>query len=479
MKTIKLLLCLVAFSTISFYSCNDSDPIENNTPNTQQSIAMRTALNELKQANEGSRPAGRTLDNPFCFEFVYPLTFSYNNGTAVTVSSFGGLLELLLNETPNQYLTGIAFPFSVLHEGAVVSVDSEAEFTALLVECGFNTLNDDLEYTFCFDLVFPITINQNGQTIAIDTMEQFGAFLNSPSNGIVDIVFPITANYNGQSVTINNLYELYQMINNCDDCICSQEYAPVCVQTATGIQEFGNLCYAMCAGFTQNDLVPCNGGSDCSITNFTATTGNCDATGGTYQVTLDFDYTNASANTFEVSINGNSYGTHPLSALPITINVPQSLAAVSGQSWVAISGANCSANTGFAIPNCNCVCTTDYAPVCVQTNTGVYQYVNACNAYCAGFSQSDFVPCGPASSNFETLLATCFDISLPVSIQHQGQLITANDYGTILQYHFPNLNPIPAFNYPITVTFTSATGGFTVAVQNQAHFQELITTHCN
>lgn len=479
MKTIKLLLCLVAFSAIGFYSCTDSDPIENTTPNTQQSIAMRTALNEIKQANEGSRPSGRTAVNPFCFEFVYPLTFSYNNGTTVTVSSFGGLIEILLNETPNQHLTGIAFPFAVLHEGAVVTIDSESAFTALLIECAFNTLNDDLEYTFCFDLVFPITINQNGQTIAIDTMEQFEAFLNSPSNGIVDIVFPITANYNGQSVTINNLYELYQMINNCDDCVCTQEYAPVCVQTPVGIVEFGNLCYAMCAGFTQNDLVPCDGGGDCSITSFTATIGNCDATGGTYQVTLDFNYANATASTFDVNIMGNSFGTHPLSSLPMTFNVPYTLAAIPGQAWVVITGSNCSANTGWAIPNCNCVCTTEYQPVCVQTTTGIATFPNACNAFCAGYSQNDFVTCPPTEMNFEQALSTCFTIQYPVEIMHQGQVILAHDNGTVLQYWFPNQSPIPNFGYPITVTFTTPSGNFTGAVQNQAHFQELIATHCN
>lgn len=470
---------MVAFSAIGFYSCSDSDPIENTTPTTQKSTAMRTALNEIKQANEGSRPQGKTAENPFCFEFVYPLTFSYNSGTTITVSSFGGLLEILLNETPSQHLTGITFPFSVLYEGAVVTINTEADFTALLIDCGFNTINEDLEQTFCFTIQFPIFVNQNGQQHVIDTMEQFAIYLNTPANGIVDIVYPITANYNGQQVTINNLYELYQMLNNCDGCACTLEFAPVCVQTPNGYQQFGNICFAMCAGYTQDDLVPCNGGGDCEINNFTATPGTCDPVGGTYPVTIDFDYVNAGATTFSVNINGTSYGTHPLSSLPMTFNVPQSMAAVPGHSWVLISGTNCAADTGFAIPSCNCICTTDYAPVCVQTNTGVYTYPNACNAFCAGFTQDDFVPCGPSGLNFEGHLATCFDIQLPVQIQATGQLITANDYGTILQYFNPTQSPIPAFNYPITVTFNNPSGNLTVVIQNQVHFQEMISTQCN
>lgn len=468
MKTIKLLLCLVAFSAIGFYSCNDSDPIENNTPNTQQSVALRTALNEFKQANEGSRAAV----NPFCFEFVYPLTFSYNNGTTVTVTSFGGLLEIVLNETPNQYLSGISFPFNVMYEGSVMTINSEAAFVSLLVQCGYNTLADDLEHSYCFDLVFPIEVSQDNQIYLVNDMAQLVAALNSP-NGGATIVFPISANYNGQTMVLGNIYQLYDLINSCDACVCDTEYAPVCVETATGTVEFGNLCYAICAGYTQDDLVSCNG--DCSITGFTATIGNCDATGGTYQVTLDFNYSNAAASTFDVNIMGNSFGTHPLSALPMTFNVPYTLAAIPGQAWVVITGSNCSANTGWTIPNCNCICTTEYQPVCVQTTTGIATFSNACNAFCAGYTQNDFVTCPPTQMNFEQALSTCFTIQYPVEIMHQGQVILAQNNGTVLQYWFPNQSPIPNFGYPITVNF----GNQPVAVVNQAQFLELIDTHCN
>ncbi|MFT3795864.1 hypothetical protein [Flavobacterium sp.] len=475
MKTVKLLMCLLVVSAIGFYSCNDSDPIENNTPSTQQSVALRTALNEFEQANEdGSRPAGRSAVNPFCFEFVYPLTLSYNNGTTVTVASFGGLLEIVLNETPNLYISGISFPFYVVYQGNVTEVNSELAFVSLLVQCGYNTLANDLEHSYCFDLVFPIEVSQNNQIYLVQNMEQLVAALASP-NGAATIVFPIQANYNGQTMSIGNIYQLYDLINLCDDCACNLEYAPVCVQTTTGTQEFGNMCFAMCAGYTQNDLVPCNGNSPCSITGFTATTGTCDPVGGTYQVTLNFNYVNPSSDTFDVSINGTSYGTHPLTALPITFNVPQSMAAVPGSSWVVITGSNCVADTGFAIPTCNCICTTDYAPVCVQTNTGIATFSNACNAYCAGFTQNDFVTCPPANMNFEQALSTCFTIQYPVEIVHQNQVILANNNGTVLQYWFPNQSPIPNFGYPITVTF----GNQTIGVGNQEQFLNLINTHCN
>ena len=106
MKTIRLLMLFLAISAVTFYSCSDSDPISNNTE-TQESIALRTALNELKKAND----LGRTATNPFCFDFVYPITLSLNNGTNVTATTFEGLIDILANESPNLYISGIVFPF--------------------------------------------------------------------------------------------------------------------------------------------------------------------------------------------------------------------------------------------------------------------------------------------------------------------------------------------------------------------------------
>jgi len=475
MKAFKLLFLLLAFS--AFNSCSDSDPVGTNVPPaaSQESIALRTTLNELKTAHDvGGRSAA---DSVFCFDFVYPITFAFSNGTNVTVSTFAGLLDILANESPQLYLESVVFPFQVAQEGALTTISNESEFVTLLINCGIDTINDDLETTYCFDIVFPITIVENGQNVVIETQQEFLAHLNAGTSLETQIVFPISVFYNNAIVVVNNLYEFYEIIDNCDECaVCTQEYAPVCVQTATGIVEFGNLCYAYCAGFTQNDLVSCNGSNVCSITNFTASTGNCDATGGTYPVTLNFSYQNAGAETFEVSINGTSYGTHPLSALPITFNVPQSMTAVPGSSWVLITGTNCVADTVFAIPSCNCVCNTEYAPVCVTTtNQGIVTFPNACNALCAGYTQDQFVTCPPTQMNFEQALSTCFTIQFPVEIVYQNQYVLAHDNGTVLQYWFPNQSPIPNFGYPITVNF----GNETIMIGNQEQFLNLINTHCN
>lgn len=475
-KKIKALVLLVAISVATFYSCTDNNPIEDEAV-TQGSTALRTAMNELKIANDISdnRLADAATSSPFCFSFVYPLTLSYNTGTTVTVTSLQGLLGILASETPNLYVSGISFPFQVMQNGVVSTISTEGQFISLLMGCGYNTLNTDLLNSMCFDIVYPVTVaDANGQNITITSAQGLMPYLNNPGNGQVQFVYPISVAYDNQIVVVDNIYELYQMINNCDDCVCTMIYQPVCVLTPTGVVEFGNFCFAQCAGFTQNDLVSCNPTGSCNITNLTATPGACNPNAAnTHALTINFSYVNAPGTTFEVRNNANQLvGTYPLSSLPLTIN---NFDSTSGSAvWVTL-GNNCSEMMQYTAPNCNnCACPTDFNPVCVQTPTGTVQYSNACVAICAGHSQNDFVTC-PSNSNFATQLGSCFFLTYPVQVQHQGQVVTVNNNSQLLQYYFPSQSPIPAFVYPVTATFANQV----VTIQSQSAFQSFIQANCN
>jgi hypothetical protein len=484
MKTIKLLLLLLAFSTITFYSCSDENPIKNNIAATQKSIALRTSLNEIKKANDINGKAtatGKTLTNPFCFEFVYPLSLSFNNGTVVTVSSFQGLLNVLSSENPNFYLEGIFFPFQVAYLGSLHTISSESDFVDLLVMCGFNTLHVDLHNTFCFDFVFPIAIFHGDDVIQVfESAEELNTYLSDPNNGSEsNLVFPVSVLYEGQVVVINNLYEFYDMVNNCNSCICSQEYAPVCVQTANGIVEYGNFCQAQCAGFTQNDLVPCNPSQPCDLGNLNVTFGGCEPNGAR-QTTINFTYGTHPANTqFNVrNVIGQIQGTYTLSQLPVTVPYFTGTDATGDYLTISIIGEpNCQITNTNETPPCGgCNCPANIDPVCVQTVTGVVQYTNPCFAICAGHSASEFITCGVAPNNFGTQLGSCFHLNYPVEIQAQGAIILAQNDGEVLQYWFPASGQImPQFNYPITVTF--ANSNYTFA--NQAAFEAIISTTCH
>lgn len=267
MKKLKILFLFTAISLATLYSCTDNDSVKNEVE-TKKSFSLRTTLNELKKANNISgKNTANTPADPFCFEFVFPLNLSYNNGTVVSVSSLNGILDLLINETATQYIEGIEFPFQVnvatADSANPLTINNEADFEALIESCGFENYEDYVATGICYDFVYPYSIvNQAGDTIVINSeAELFEAVSTTVGNDIYELVFPISVTYQGQTVVLNSVYDLVDMDNNCvtstDPCDCDLIYAPVCVATTIGIVEFPNACIAACEGFTAADFVDC------------------------------------------------------------------------------------------------------------------------------------------------------------------------------------------------------------------------------
>jgi len=476
MKTIQLFFLFLALSATTFYSCSDDNPIKNETAVAQKSIALRTALSEINSANQNN-----TVTNPFCFDFVYPVTFSYNNGTMITVATFAGLVDLIGNESPTFYMEGIVFPFQVIKSGQITTINSESEFTVLLTACGFDSYNDDLVNTFCFDFVFPILFAYGGDMLfEINSQQELVDHINQYGNGVgaSELIFPVSVNYQGQIKVIHNVYELYQMIGNCDQCeVCTNEYAPVCVQTPIGIIEFGNQCYALCEGYTANDFVQCNPTVHCDISNPQVTVGDCNAIGN-YKLTLNFEYSNPEGETFIVRSSGGVYiGTYALSQLPLTIDNYPFTTGITDYLHIDI-GVNCAESVTWTVPNCaGCNCGSEEDMVCViSPNNEFITFVNPCRAACFGYTPNDFVNCGIVGpSNFGTRLGTCFNLQYPIEVQTQSGIVLVQNDSELLQYWFPAVSPIPNIIYPITATF----GNTTYTLGNQAQFQAQIALSCN
>lgn len=278
MKKIKIVFLLLTIAVAGFYSCTDSDPVENEVV-TSKSIALRTTLNEIKKANNISgKNALTTQDQAFCFNFVFPVSLAYNNGTVISVSSFQGLLDVLANETSTLYIEGIAFPFEVQQEGAVITIANEAEFFALIQDCTFHTVNTFVFDFTCYSIVFPISVvNANNQTVTVNNQLELVQMVSTPTGTTsyqLNIVFPISVMQNNQTIVVNNLYEFFDLNNDCPSsgCVCTADYNPVCVQTTTGIVEYSNACHAACDGYTAADFVNCNG----PVTiNFGSSLGTC------------------------------------------------------------------------------------------------------------------------------------------------------------------------------------------------------------
>ncbi len=152
MKTLKLntrlskgLLLVLFLLSIGLSSCTKKDdPIDTNKPENSETAQIITAYIQ-QNAGLASRSASRSalsfdiddlLQFDFCFNFVYPVTLSYNNGTTVVVNSSAELLNIAQSMTQSLYINGIAFPFDiVLPDGSTQSIQSETAFRAAINSC--------------------------------------------------------------------------------------------------------------------------------------------------------------------------------------------------------------------------------------------------------------------------------------------------------------------------------------------------------
>jgi hypothetical protein len=261
MKNIKYLLLFIITLVSVFVSCSSSDE----TIETQKSNALRIYLNEFKGENNISGK-NVAIDSDMCFEFVYPLTLAYNNGTTVTVSNETELIAVLENETSQLHINGIAFPFNLITPGSTtpITISNESEFWSVINACDMDTYDDYIALGSCYSFVYPFSfLMSNNQTVTLNNDQDLINLLmqlGNDNNYIVNLVYPFSVNNNNTIIQINNEYEFAQLNNDCNDssCICPTVVNPVCVSISGVIIQFPNACVAECAGYTTADFVNCN-----------------------------------------------------------------------------------------------------------------------------------------------------------------------------------------------------------------------------
>lgn len=279
MKSFKFLFLSLALVLLAFTSCTNDESVIEEQQTTEQSESITTALTAMSSnfdqsgnVDTNSNPSGNIVFD-FCFDFVYPITLSYNNGTTVTVNDLDGLISVIINSTEQLFVDGIAFPFDVetydesTDSIVVVTINNESEFEALLADCDFGNVancacnevyepvcvevfdpsgasyiisypneceaicdgfsqedfievcndNDYFDFGFgCFDINYPIDlILDDGSTITVNSNTEFGnAMFNQY---VVNFVYPITVTLeeDGSLLTINSQQEFENLFNNC------------------------------------------------------------------------------------------------------------------------------------------------------------------------------------------------------------------------------------------------------------------------
>lgn len=132
----------------------------------------------------------------------------------------------------------------------------------------------NIVFDFCFDFVYPINLSFNtGTTVTVNSLDELIEiyFASTENLFISGIAFPFEVEiYNENSnaleiETINSEDEFLSLLEDCDfedeveDCICTEEYDPVCIDITDLDGElftisYPNACYAICDGFTEDDF---------------------------------------------------------------------------------------------------------------------------------------------------------------------------------------------------------------------------------
>jgi len=444
MKNLKFIYLAFILAMFTLVSCDNNDPIVDQE-NPNQSASARTSMSELK-SHFNTNGQLRTDNNPtnnvlfdFCFDFQYPVTFTYNTGVNVTVNNFDALVDVLVAMTDSLYIDGIVFPFNVevfddaTNTVIVQAVNNELEFITLIESCGFDDddcvctqeyvpvcvevedvngeeftveypnmcsaacdgftqqdLTDCEDFTpgdddnDCFEFNYPISItNSNGSTIVINGDDEWNNILFATN--AYDFVYPFDVTLLEGNVvsTITSADDFETLLDTCyedDPCDCPTVNDPVCILITTPngdhIEEFDNMCEAECAGYTQNDVVDCNTSNDC-VENFTITVGECiDET--SYTVTFNFIANGYDGDFTLYTRNNVMLTTSSMSNLPLTLTMPLS---------------------GFD---------EDYIKVILDSTV-------PCD-----YEEEWFAP------DCNTTLP-CWDFVYPVSFNHNGSTITVND----------------------------------------------------
>ncbi|MEO1031297.1 MAG: hypothetical protein AAFX55_07815 [Bacteroidota bacterium] len=424
MKNLKFVILSMFVALFVVTSCTNNEPVDDGQQQqTEESTSITTALSQLStqfdlngNISVENNPAGNIVLD-FCFDFVYPLTLSYNNGTTVTVEDLDGLIEVMLGSTDELYINGIAFPFDVetfdddTDSIEVETIDDEEEFIELLLSCAFddddiddcdedydpvcvvvtdpsgetfvvtypnecyaiedgfteNDFVDDCEDDYyvgggveCFELNFPVSvITENGDVITINSEEELATALYDVY--VFDFVYPITVTLGDETVvTINDPEDIEDILEDCyddyddyDDDECEecedQPIDPVCIEmtTATGetvVEVFPNLCFALCLGFDESDVVDCenDGSLNCDENDIVSNLAECEwyvyASLLSQNEALDAIFNADGTLTVELGDGTAISGTweivsNPTGVLSMSFVLPEPLDAISNLDW--------------------------------------------------------------------------------------------------------------------------------------------------
>ena len=147
----KIAFVFATLFLVTLTSCNKDQVEDNNSSEPSETATIiiqklhdtvpgtllnRSATNSTSTGDD----VDQRLEFDFCFNFMYPITLTYNNGTDVVVTDSVQLAAIAASITSTQYVNGIVFPFEIETTSGIVTINNETDFQSSINSC--DTDND-------------------------------------------------------------------------------------------------------------------------------------------------------------------------------------------------------------------------------------------------------------------------------------------------------------------------------------------------
>ena len=197
-----------------------------------ESISLRITIQAIKKINQLNTIKITDVQDKMmvnsslelCFNFNYPINIVYKDNSTINVTSFSQLIQLILNESQENHMLQIKYPFSVImtSNNQEVSIPNESAFENLIEECGYFTLafSEIKEaYIDCFDFNYPVSViingnqyNFNDESDAVNLAATFNQEVNS-----FNFVYPFSIKkQNNPNINIPDYYTMTTVIAGCN-----------------------------------------------------------------------------------------------------------------------------------------------------------------------------------------------------------------------------------------------------------------------
>lgn len=149
----KIAFVFATLFLVTLTSCSENQVEDNNSSEASETTAIiiqklhdtvsgtllnRSATNSTSTGDD----VDQRLEFDFCFNFMYPITLTYNNGTDVVVTDSVQLATIAASITSTQYINGIVFPFDIETTSGIVTINNETDFQSSINSC--DTDNDGI-----------------------------------------------------------------------------------------------------------------------------------------------------------------------------------------------------------------------------------------------------------------------------------------------------------------------------------------------